>query len=39
MLVRLRGDYRIKPHIPLFDVSPANSFKFQPCDFTTQVGG
>lgn len=36
-LVRLCGDYRIKPHIPLLREFPANCFKFQSCDFTTQV--
>ena len=35
--VRFCGDYRIKPHIPLLEINPANCFKFQSCDFTTQV--
>jgi len=30
-------DYRIKPHIPPFEQIPANSVKFQPCDFTAQA--
>jgi len=37
MLVRLCVDYRIKPHIPPFEQIPANSVKFQPCDFTAQA--
>jgi hypothetical protein len=36
-LVRLCVDYRIEPHIPPFEQIPANSVKFQPCDFTAQV--
>jgi len=37
MLVRFCVDYRIKPHVPSFEQIPANSVKFQPCDFTPQA--
>ena len=37
MLVRFYVDYRIKPHIPPFEQTPANSVKFMTCDFTTQA--
>lgn len=38
ILVRFFADYRIKPHVPLFEQIPANFVKFQACDITTQVG-
>ena len=31
-------DYRIKPHVPPFVQTPANSVKFEFCNCTTQVG-
>jgi len=37
VLVRFCGDYRFKPHIPPFEQIPANSVKFQPCDYTAQA--
>jgi len=37
ILVRFCVDYRIKPHIPLYLNNPANFFKFQFINFTTQV--
>lgn len=36
-LVRLNEDYQIKPHAPPLVRTPVNSFKFQPCDRTTQA--
>ena len=37
-LVRFYVDYRIKPHIPPFNLTPANSFNFEICNYTHQVG-
>ncbi len=37
MLVRFCVDYRIKPHVPPFEQIPANSVKFQSCNYTPQV--
>jgi len=36
-LVKFLADYRIKPHAPPFIQTPANLFKFYPCDCTLQV--
>ena len=36
-MVRFYGDYRIKPHVSVFGINPANYFKIQPFGFTTQV--
>jgi hypothetical protein len=35
--VRLNEGYQIKPHAPPLVRAPVNSFKFQPCDRTTQA--
>lgn len=37
ILVRFYADHRIKPHVPPFEQIPANSVKFQPCDYTAQA--
>ena len=36
--VRFFALHRIKPHAPLLVRAPVNSFEFQPCDRTSQVG-
>lgn len=36
-LVRFFADHQIKQHVPPLVKAPADSFKFQPCDFTTQA--
>jgi hypothetical protein len=37
MLVRLGADYRINPHTPPLEQTPANLFKFDLCSFTPQA--
>ena len=37
-LVRFLAYHRIKPHAPPLVRAPVNSFEFQPCDRTPQVG-
>jgi len=37
MLVKFCVEYRIKPHVPPLEQIPANSVKFQSCDFTTHA--
>ena len=37
-LVRFFALLRIKPHTPPLVRAPVNSFEFQPCDRTPQVG-
>lgn len=37
-LVRSFAGYQIKPHVPPLVKAPADSFKFQPCGFTSQAG-
>ena len=36
--VRFLAYHRIKPHVPPLVRAPVNSFEFQPCDRTPQVG-
>src|SRR5437899_12622748 len=36
--VRFFALHRIEPHAPLLVRAPVNSFEFQPCDRTPQVG-
>ena len=37
LLVRFDGLYRIKPHVPLLEITSVDSFEFQPCGRSPQA--